>query len=662
MTEARTRTARWLVFAAALLALAGVFAGMVVDMRPRRRLAEVPDYRPWPRETVRLAETLPVQDGGRVKPLSTLAGFTMLRLHGARTMKIAGEGGRTVRIGPTEWLLDCLFRPGLAVRLPTFRIDDSRALEAIGVAARRKRDRHSYQELEPARDRLLELAASCEQLPAAQRSPGQRQLLTLAYNLRSFEGLTGYFTFARNGIEAPPQQPGGAPARTELSAVLATAPALRAAITKAEGNPDAVPADVRVLVDQVLAQADMAGYGLAPLPPPAPGEPWRSAGARAIEVLRGHAPDTERALDDLRALERLGRAPDAGEPQFAAELAAFKQRVEARTHARGEGRTIALEASYYRANWFFRASICFLATIVVGLAMWLAAGTRAAGWLARGVALGTLAGFGLAAAGIAQRSLIMGRPPVGNLYDTVPFITTAAVAVALVVELVTRRRFALAIAPVLGLVGLTLARRFEVGDATDHMDPLVAVLNSNLWLTVHVITITLGYSAGLLAAAFSHCYLLMRGLGLDRGDAGFRRSLTRATYGVICLTLLLSLLGTVLGGIWANYSWGRFWGWDPKENGALMIVLCYLAILHARLANLLNEWLFHLASVCGACVVAFSWWHVNFLGVGLHNYGFTAGKAWIRGFYAAEAAVIAAGLLAWAISSARSRSTPATPV
>ena len=151
--------------------------------------------------------------------------------------------------------------------------------------------------------------------------------------------------------------------------------------------------------------------------------------------------------------------------------------------------------------------------------------------------------------------------------------------------------------------------------------------------STHVITITLGYSAGLLAAMLSCGYVLMRGLNLDGGNKDLRRSLTKAVYGCICLTVFLSLVGTVLGGIWANYSWGRFWGWDPKENGALMIVLWTLAILHARMGGIIKEWGLHLASLFTACIVAFSWWHVNFLGVGLHNYGFTAGKGAIWVFY-----------------------------
>ncbi len=227
----------------------------------------------------------------------------------------------------------------------------------------------------------------------------------------------------------------------------------------------------------------------------------------------------------------------------------------------------------------------------------------------------------------------MERPPVGNLYDTVIFIATTGVVFALIIEWMSRKRFALGIAPILGLGLIILARRYEVGDAGDHLDPLVAVLDSNFWLATHVITITLGYSAGLLSAFLSCGYVLIRSLNLDGKNKDLRRSLTKAVYGCICLTVFLALVGTVLGGIWANYSWGRFWGWDPKENGALMIVLWTLAILHARLGGIIKEWGLHIASVLTACIVAFSWWHVNFLGVGLHNYGFTAGKGTIWVFY-----------------------------
>ena len=226
---------------------------------------------------------------------------------------------------------------------------------------------------------------------------------------------------------------------------------------------------------------------------------------------------------------------------------------------------------------------------------------------------------------IVKRCIIMQRPPVGNLYDTIIFICAAVIIFGALIELLTKRRFALGVLPIAGVVLILLARMFEVGDATDHMDPLVAVLRSNYWLTTHVICITLGYAGGLMTALLGMIYVLLRGLRLDGGDKDLRRSLTRAVYGMVCLTLFLSLVGTVLGGIWANDSWGRFWGWDPKENGALLIVLANLAILHARMGGFLREWGLHLAGIFMAAVVTFSWWGVNLLGTGLHSYGFSEG-------------------------------------
>jgi ABC-type transport system involved in cytochrome c biogenesis permease subunit len=246
---------------------------------------------------------------------------------------------------------------------------------------------------------------------------------------------------------------------------------------------------------------------------------------------------------------------------------------------------------------------------------------------------------------------------VGNLYDTIIFIATASVVFLMVFEWFTRRGFALALAPVAGMALILLSRMFEVGDAKDHMDPLVAVLASNFWLTIHVITITLGYAGGLLTALFGAIYILLRGLGLDAGSADLRRMLTRATYGCVCLTLFLSLTGTVLGGIWANYSWGRFWGWDPKENGALLIVLWNLAVLHARMGGIIREWGLHLAAVFGSTIVVFSWWHVNFLNVGLHTYGFTSGKGVIWMIYLVVALFLAFGFVARELERRRARAS-----
>ena len=649
MSNHRFPAGRWIAAALAVLGLAAVFYQLLIDNMPKGEVRKIDGYAPWSEETLAAAETLPVQNGGRIKPLSTYAGFSMLSLHGARSMQIVGNDGKELKIKPTAWLLDALFRPQLAIQQPTFRIDNSAALEAIGVTPRGKRDRYSYSDIEKGREKLGELAQSYRSIEAKKRDPLQKQVVDLAANLQTYESLLGYFSFARSGVVLRGSGENGGPdKRADISALMATAPQVREQINQSQAHGGgAIEPRLKDLLEQVMDASNFAKFGLFVVPPYAASDTiWLSAGNVIMDVMSGASKDPESAIDDIKSLESAARSANSDEPLFRKEMIAVHDRFVKRAESRGEYKRIALEASYYRKNWFLYALIFFLTGTISALGMW-ATGKTSAGRVFSWITVGsTLAGLGYCVVAIVKRCIIMQRPPVGNLYDTIIFIATTVVVFSLILEWLVRRRFALGIAPILGTALIVLARRYELGDAKDHMDPLVAVLDSNFWLTIHVITITLGYSAGLLSAFLSTGYVLLRGLGLDGGDQSLRRSLTRAVYGMICFTLFLSLVGTVLGGIWANYSWGRFWGWDPKENGALLIVLWTLSILHARLGGYLREWSLHFASIFTAIVVTFSWWHVNFLGVGLHNYGFTAGKNTIWAFYAAMLTVLVLGVIA----------------
>jgi ABC-type transport system involved in cytochrome c biogenesis permease subunit len=655
MSEAPARAGRWIAAAIAMAGLALVFYQLVADNMPKGDVRKVDGYVPWSQETLVAAETLPVQDGGRIKPLSTYAGFTMLGLHGARSMKIADAAGKEHRIKPVAWMLDVLFRPQFAINQPTFRVDNSSALEAIGVKTRGKRDRYSYADIVDGREKLGQLAESYGKIDSKQRDPLQTQVLDLAANVRTYESLLGWFSFARSGVVLGGSGENGGPdKRADVSALMTIAPQIREQINDNRAGGGSIEPHLQDLLQQVLDAANFAKHGLFILPPADKADKgWRSAGNAIMEAMNGSAKDPQLMIDDIKSLETVARAAGGGEPEFRQRFIEMRDRFAARAASRGEDRGIALEAAYYRKNWFLYALVFFLMGTLAALGMWALGDNRAGralSWLTLGA---TAAGLGYCIVAIIKRCIIMQRPPVGNLYDTIIFIGSSVVLLALLVEWMTKRRFALGIAPILGTALIVLARRYELGDAKDHMDPLVAVLDSNFWLTTHVITITLGYSAGLLSAFLSAGFVLLCGLGLDGDDKDLRRALTRAVYGMLCLTLFLSLVGTVLGGIWANYSWGRFWGWDPKENGALLIVLWTLAILHARLGGYLREWGLHLAAIFTAIVVTFSWWHVNFLGVGLHNYGFTAGKNTIWMFYGCMTLVLMFGFAAMVLEKDR---------
>jgi ABC-type transport system involved in cytochrome c biogenesis permease subunit len=654
MSNSSSKVGRWIAAALALLVLITIFTNLVIDNMPKGEVRKIDGYTPWPEETLRIAETLPVQNGGRIKPLSTFAGFTMLGLHGARSMKVEGDGGKEITIKPTAWLMDSLFRPQLAIKLPTFRIDNSSVLEAIGVKPRGKRDRYSYADIEPGREKLVELAQSYEAIEKDKRDPVQTQTIDLAYNLRNYESLIGYFGFARFGVALHGSGKDGAPdQRADLSAVMATASQIRQQIAQSQTQGKAMDSHLQSLMQQVFDAANFAKFGLFILPPAdSKDRIWLSAGNAIMLPLTETKIDPQLAIADIKVLETTARSV-SDEDAFRKELTTLRDRLAQRAEARGEYRHVPLEASYYQKNWFLYALVFFIIGTITALAMWTVGQGKAGRVLYWTTLAATAAGLVYCIIPIVKRSIIMQRPPVGNLYDTIIFIGATAVLIALIMEWMTRRRFALGVAPILGTLLIILARRYELGDAKDNMDPLVAVLDSNYWLTIHVLTITLGYAAGLLSAFLAFIYLLMRGLGLDDGDKDIRRSLTRAVYGMICLTLFLSLVGTVLGGVWANDSWGRFWGWDPKENGALLIVLWTLSILHARLGGYIREWGLHFAAVFTGAVVTFSWWHVNFLGVGLHNYGFTAGKETIWLFYIVILAILVFGVIARAIEGNR---------
>jgi ABC-type transport system involved in cytochrome c biogenesis permease subunit len=668
---------RRIAAALAFAGLIGVFYQLVIDNTPKGEPRKVENYRPLPEDLLRAAETLPIHDGGRVKPLSTYAGFTLFSLHGARSIEINDETGTTHKLKPTAWLLDTLFRPDLASQLPTFRVDHSAVLEAIGVEPRGRRDRYSYRDIAPAREKLIELAKSYESIDSKKRDPSQQQTLDLARNLITYETLLGHFLFSRGIILRGSGENGAPDRRAEVNAVMSTSGMIQEQIEQSEKSGTALHPHIRDLLQQVVDHANSARTGFAIFPPAEPEEEtWRNAGDLMMAVMTGKSSNPESDTADIKRLEQLaksfssdptlapaGEAPaqaagdDSAPPSAATALAALHDDLARRANDRGEYRSVPLEAEYYRRDWFLNALAFFLLGTLTALPMWALGRHKAAKALAWITLAATSAGLILCTIAIVKRSIIMLRPPVGNLYDTIIFIGTTMVLLALIVEWMSRRRFALGLAPVIGTLLIVLARRYELGDAKDHMDPLVAVLRSNYWLTTHVITITLGYSAGLLCALLSCGWLLIRGLRLDGGDRELRRIITRSVYGCLCLCLFLSLTGTVLGGIWANDSWGRFWGWDPKENGALMIVLWTLAILHARLGGHIREWGLHLSSVFTACIVAFSWWHVNFLGVGLHNYGFTAGKNTIWAFYAVMGVFLIFGFIARAVTLRHEQST-----
>ena len=235
------------------------------------------------------------------------------------------------------------------------------------------------------------------------------------------------------------------------------------------------------------------------------------------------------------------------------------------------------------------------------------------------------------------RMYLMDRPLVfvTNLYSSAVFIGWAGVMAGLLVERLFPLGLGNLVAACMGAATASIAHMLAASG--DTLEMMRAVLDTNFWLATHVTTIALGYSATYLAAAFGLAYvglsLLPKAVGVGRpvtvgrGAAARPMELGRVIgqiiYGVVCAATLLSFVGTVLGGIWADQSWGRFWGWDPKENGAVLIVLWNALILHARWCGLVRDRGTAVLTLVGAMITTWSWFGTNQLGVGLHAYGFS---------------------------------------
>jgi ABC-type transport system involved in cytochrome c biogenesis permease subunit len=222
--------------------------------------------------------------------------------------------------------------------------------------------------------------------------------------------------------------------------------------------------------------------------------------------------------------------------------------------------------------------------------------------------------------GLGVRTYIMARPPVATLYESVLFVGFVVVLCALLLEIRRRDSLGLFIGSVVGATLHFIGLRYALEG--DSMPMLVAVLNTNFWLATHVLTITIGYGCCLVVGLLGHIYLLQRWLNPQPKRL---QGLMNHMLAMSALGLFFTLLGTLLGGIWADQSWGRFWGWDPKENGALLIALWLIWLLHGRLSGVLGPLLLAVGMLLTTVVVALAWFGVNTLGVGLHSYGFTEG-------------------------------------
>ena len=566
---------------------------------------------------------LPVLAGGRIQPLDTTAANSLLIIHGRQSIRL--ETGK--QLDSVHWLADVLFNAPVADQYPAFVIDNPEVLGLFGWQQDNTKKFFSYNDLTPFLERIEEQGNQAEdpKIKSNERTPYQAAIAKLRNSVALYQRL-------KNSIQPEPAVDFATEVRDFANSVAEGRQAVR---LKTGGQPfDQKALDsYNKSQDRYNTLAEQA-Y-IRPLPPEtgAMNPEWTATGisllrlestAQLNPILAGYA--------DIASAWRAGDAA-----RFESGVAGLTTRI-AQAQPKDCSKA-SFERLFNRLEPFYNCAILYLIVFLLACASWMllpGCFQRSAVWL-------LAVSFAFHTFGLIARMYIQGRPPVTNLYSSAIFIGWGTVIICFVLERIGRNGIGSACAGLIGFVTLVIAHNLAANG--DTLEMLVAVLDTNIWLATHVVVVTLGYCAMFLAGLLAIFYVLL-GMLTPNLNKDLARNLSGMVYGVTCFATLFSFVGTVLGGIWADQSWGRFWGWDPKENGALLIVLWCAITLHARWGGFIRQRGLACMAIIGNVITAFSWFGVNMLGVGLHSYGFME-KAfpWLVGFCISQVVLVAAAQL-----------------
>jgi cytochrome c-type biogenesis protein CcsB len=645
---------------------------------------------------------LPVLLSGRIQPFDSVARNSLLQIRSTGDVPLEVVPSwqfwhHPKKLKSTEWLLEVMTRPEMADTRPIFLIHHAELLGELklqdkGIEKSGLRY-FTFMELKALIPEINEQARKAGEVKAEDQTTFQKQVEKLANALSLYQRLK--VTLQPEGTDDFAQ---------ELADFQKNLGPARVAAQASDSGKEFDKQALQRIAQPVQEFQLMARFGYPlTVPPLNPGEApehWQTMGSSLLDT--DHVGILHPAVTNFAAIATAYRAqkPESFNQSLANYTAWLTPQFE---KALRKGRA---EFYYNSVKPFLHAMIIYLFAFVLacsGLLTLTVAPALSESLRRSAFYLVIVAGL-VHTFGLIFRMALEGRPPVTNLYSSAIFIGWGTMVLGLLLEKVYRVGIGSVVASLAGFVTLMIAHNLALGG--DTMEMLRAVLDTNFWLATHVVVITLGYAstfaAGLLAILYVFVGvftpLLTQKVGAGRSSpssapqpaAGSSESvraaktlsastgaperqgraklqgtiasqaktesqespivlggaLTTMVYAIVCFATLFSFVGTVLGGIWADQSWGRFWGWDPKENGALLIVIWNAVILHARWGNLVgNRGLMNLA-VFGNIVTSFSWFGVNMLGIGLHSYGFMdAAFYWLMVFITSQLVVIAIGLL-----------------
>jgi ABC-type transport system involved in cytochrome c biogenesis permease subunit len=592
-----------------------------------------------PPEAVTAFGRLPVLSGGRIEPLDSVARNTLLVIQG-RQRVVTAEGKE---LSPDEWLLDVFFRPDLADNYKVFVVDNTDLLSLVGKSEDSLKIRYdktsqqiaamigfipsnqrrlSFKEMEPYLEQIEAQDKLAEPVEAAERTRFQSAVIQLASNL------SRYLRLRRAMIPEGSENFLGELLHLQEN----LSDGINAVRDKEAGKPHD-EAKAAAMLDEGQKFVGMSeGTDLLAIPPDdadADANNWHNTGHALLETFGKGFVDPS-----VLSYSGMGYAWHSGQMDKLAHIVEMYQKSLDQRFAK-QVHKVRVETIFNRAEPFYACMLIYLTAFGFAALSWLK-------WEepARRTAWGLVAlAWVLATVGIVTRMWLEGRPPVTNLYSSALFIGWGSVGLCLILEWTFKNAIGSAAAGMIGFATLLIAHHLSL--AGDTLEMMRAVLDSNFWLATHVVVVTTGYASTFLAGMLAIIYIL-RGIFTRTLDKATADALARMVYGIVCFATLFSFVGTVLGGIWADQSWGRFWGWDPKENGALIIVIWNALILHARWGGLVKQRGLVCLAVFGNIVTSWSWFGTNMLGIGLHSYGFTQSAFWwLSAFIVTQLALIA---------------------
>ena len=590
---------------------------------------------------------LPVTANGRVQPLDSFARNSLLQLREKQTLnaepwKVWNEKPKI--ISATEWLANVMMNPAVADAWPVFRLDNPDLISLLKLpekdAAKQSDGKHySWNQITVTMDVLdhENMFIQTNTLPS-DRTAYQNAVIKLHQRLLLYAQL-------KNAVQPADVQDWPA----ELAAYEKLIPA---AVAAARAQQAGQTFDQPVLaqfagyiqVFQFMSRLEAplilppsSGMGVPPVrtgETPVPlSQEWRRMGDALLDAPRGGAVDAA-----MRDYAKMAGALAANQPdEFNSALRDYRSSLVP-TQAKALAKSRA-EVFFNRMQPFYNAMVIYVLAGLLAIFSWFNLSEtlrRSAVWLV-GLA------FVIHTTGLVYRMILEGRPPVTNLYSSAIFIGWGACLLGIILEKFFKNGIGAVVSAGVGFITLIIAHHLALEG--DTMEMMRAVLDTNFWLSTHVVAVTTGYASTFVAGFLALIYIV-RGVFTKTLDEATGKSLARMIYGIVCFATLFSFVGTVLGGIWADQSWGRFWGWDPKENGALIIVLWNALILHLRWGGIIRERGLVVCAIGGNIVTSWSWFGVNMLGIGLHSYGFTdAAFQWLMLFVASQLGFIVLGLL-----------------